>query len=87
MKRDGEWTKLDVSELVVGDVIQLAAGERVPADIRLTRVRDCFLSESAVTGESELQGKNSRAHFRSGYANPGLPEHRLLRDGRGQRLL
>ena len=59
VKRDGAWTRLDASELVVGDVVRLAAGERVPADIRLTRVRDCFLSESAITGESELQEKTA----------------------------
>ena len=59
VKRDGTWRNLRAEELVVGDVVRLIAGERVPADIRLTKVRDCFLSESAITGESALQEKTA----------------------------
>ena len=57
VKRNGQWIKQDAGQLVVGDIVRVSAGERVPADIRLTRVRDCFLSESAITGESEVQEK------------------------------
>ena len=61
VKRSGHWEKHSADRLVVGDLVRLSAGERVPADIRLTKVRDCFLSESAITGESQLQEKEATA--------------------------
>ena len=42
--RDGQWVELSSSELVVGDQIRLEAGDRVPADLRLTGATDLFLS-------------------------------------------
>lgn len=41
-----------MSHLVVGDVIQLQAGDMVPADVRLAESRDLFISQAALTGES-----------------------------------
>lgn len=57
VKRNGQWVRMEASELVVGDYIHQVAGERVPADIRLLKVQDCFVSESAITGESEVKEK------------------------------
>ena len=45
--------ELPVDELVVGDVVRLSSGDLVPADLRLTFGRDLFVSQSALTGESE----------------------------------
>ena len=59
VRRDGEWTQREAADLVVGDVVSLTAGERVPADLRITKARDCFLSESGITGESEIQEKTA----------------------------
>lgn len=59
VKRKPEWKKMESLELVVGDTVKLNAGDRIPADIRLTAVRDCFISQSAITGESGIQGKNA----------------------------
>lgn len=41
-----------MSHLVVGDIIQLQAGDMVPADVRLAESRDLFISQAALTGES-----------------------------------
>ncbi|MEG1189200.1 MAG: magnesium-translocating P-type ATPase, partial [Cetobacterium sp.] len=43
----------DIKELVPGDIIHLSAGDMIPADIRLLATKDLFLSQSALTGESE----------------------------------
>ena len=40
------------TELVPGDVVLLAAGDKVPADLRLLRARELMTDESALTGES-----------------------------------
>ena len=43
---------LAVRSLVAGDIIQLSAGDMVPADSRVLSARDLFVSEAAMTGES-----------------------------------
>ncbi|MET0852942.1 MAG: magnesium-translocating P-type ATPase [Candidatus Rokuibacteriota bacterium] len=50
--RDGRWDEVPRRELVPGDLIRLAAGDRVPADARLVETRDLHLQEAALTGES-----------------------------------
>lgn len=50
--RDGESREIPVSQLVPGDVVQLAAGDMVPADLRLVSARDLFVVQSSLTGES-----------------------------------
>mmetsp|Transcript_33412 Transcript_33412/g.95723 ORF Transcript_33412/g.95723 Transcript_33412/m.95723 type:complete len:1054 (-) Transcript_33412:271-3432(-) len=51
--RDGVMVQLPVSELVVGDIITLNGGEKVPADTRLISVRDMKIDRSTLNGESE----------------------------------
>lgn len=62
VKRDGVLIKLPAEDLVVGDYIYLSAGDRVPADIRLTNTADLFISQAAITGESDILEKNSEKH-------------------------
>lgn len=50
--RDGHPKKVSTSGIVAGDVIELDAGVRVPADIRLVMARDLEIAETALTGES-----------------------------------
>jgi Ca2+-transporting ATPase len=50
--RDRHEKELPSSELVPGDVVYLAAGMRVPADLRLIHVLDLRSDESMLTGES-----------------------------------
>ena len=59
VKRNGRWKEIRFEELVVGDIVSLKAGDRVPADIRLIRARDCFVSQSVITGESGIQEKTA----------------------------
>ena len=50
--RDGHLRDIAAEELVPGDVVQLAAGDKVPADLRLLRIRELNIDEAALTGES-----------------------------------
>ncbi|MSS89350.1 magnesium-translocating P-type ATPase [Eisenbergiella tayi] len=61
VRREGELIEISAEKLVVGDIVLLSAGDRVPADIRLTEVTDLFISQAAITGESAILEKNCRA--------------------------
>ncbi len=45
--------EIDITELVPGDIILLAAGDMVPADVRIIESKDLYVSQSALTGESD----------------------------------
>ncbi len=57
--RDGKETVIPLSELVPGDLVVLAAGSIIPADLRLIVAKDFFVSQSALTGESMPIEKNA----------------------------
>lgn len=44
--------EIPLADVVVGDIVHLAAGDIVPADARLVQARDLFLGMSSLTGES-----------------------------------
>ncbi len=50
--RDGRERTVPSDELVPGDLVLLDAGDKVPADLRLTRLVELRVNESALTGES-----------------------------------
>ena len=50
--RDGRHITIPAEELVPGDVVLLQSGDRVPADLRLFRVKGLQIQEAALTGES-----------------------------------
>ncbi|MCL1950396.1 MAG: magnesium-translocating P-type ATPase, partial [Turicibacter sp.] len=52
VKREGRYEEIPMEEIVCGDIIKLAAGDMIPADVRLSATKDLFLSQSALTGES-----------------------------------
>ncbi|GBU23598.1 magnesium-transporting ATPase [Fibrobacteria bacterium R8-3-H12] len=44
--------EIPLDEVVVGDIVHLAAGDMVPADMRIIQAKDLFISQAALTGES-----------------------------------
>ncbi|WP_313435948.1 HAD-IC family P-type ATPase [Novosphingobium sp.] len=56
--RDGIRDSVDAALLVPGDMVLLDAGDRVPADLRLLRVRGLAIEEAALTGESVASEKH-----------------------------
>ena len=58
--REGRWRELPSAELVVGDRVRLSAGDRVPADLRLTAAAELFVTQSVLTGESVILEKTAR---------------------------
>jgi cation-transporting P-type ATPase F len=61
VRRDGRKQRVRSEELVPGDVALLQSGDRVPADLRLFRVRDLQVDESVLTGESVPVEKHADA--------------------------
>ena len=59
--RDGQESIVDASNLVVGDIIRLEAGDFVPADARLIYSVGLKSEESALTGESVPSNKDYSA--------------------------
>lgn len=50
--RDGRRAVVDAAQLVPGDRVVIASGDRIPADVRLTHARELRIDESSLTGES-----------------------------------
>ncbi|MDX3866476.1 cation-translocating P-type ATPase [Streptomyces scabiei] len=61
VRRDGRLVRLDAEELVPGDVVVLAAGDRVPADGRLFASSSLEVQESVLTGEALAVAKSADA--------------------------
>lgn len=62
--RDGVWRDVPRRSLVPGDLIRLAAGDRIPADARLLEARELHVQQSALTGESAPEEKDACAQPR-----------------------
>jgi Mg2+-importing ATPase len=50
--RDGAAREVPLRDLVPGDIIKLAAGDMIPGDVRLLSLKDLFVSQGSLTGES-----------------------------------
>ncbi len=50
--RDGRRVVIDASDVAPGDIVHVQSGDRIPADLRLIRVKSLKVQESALTGES-----------------------------------
>ena len=61
VRRDNQLCRADVTVLVPGDVIRLALGEVVPADVRLIDVNGLECNESILSGESSASEKSTQA--------------------------
>lgn len=65
VKRAGrEVEELPIEGLVPGDIVTLAAGDMIPADVRVIETKDLFVSQSSLTGESEPIEKRPDARGR-----------------------
>ena len=57
--RDGRVQEIDAEQLVPGDILVLAEGDRIPADARLIEALNLEVNESALTGESNPVAKQA----------------------------
>ena len=79
--RDGEWRVIPRREVVPGDLIQLAAGDLIPADAKLVESRDLHVQQAALTGESlpvekEANSTSQTAPDQTTAATTASPESR-----------
>ncbi|MEG0216554.1 MAG: cation-transporting P-type ATPase, partial [Hungatella sp.] len=54
---EGGRQEIPLEDVVAGDIVHLSAGDMVPADLRMIEAKDLFISQSALTGESDPQEK------------------------------
>ncbi|MFN6961400.1 MAG: HAD-IC family P-type ATPase, partial [Rhodocyclaceae bacterium] len=59
--RDGRRQEIEAADLVPGDIVLIASGDKVPADLRLIETRSLRIEEAALTGESEPVEKSVAA--------------------------
>ncbi|MDR0855409.1 MAG: magnesium-translocating P-type ATPase, partial [Christensenellaceae bacterium] len=71
--RDGAFVEISMSEITVGDIVKLSAGDMLPADIRFLTTKDTFVAQAALTGESAPVEKFGEAMIRGGESVTGLP--------------
>ncbi|XP_054716444.1 sodium/potassium-transporting ATPase subunit alpha-like [Uloborus diversus] len=57
--RDGKKTVIRAVEVVVGDIIEVKGGDRIPADIRVIEAANFKVDNSSLTGESEPQPRSA----------------------------
>uniref|UniRef100_A0A914CYT8 Na(+)/K(+)-exchanging ATPase n=1 Tax=Acrobeloides nanus TaxID=290746 RepID=A0A914CYT8_9BILA len=56
--RDGEKVQLPTEKLVVGDIVEVKGGDRIPADLRVIKAYGFKVDNSSLTGESEPQSRS-----------------------------
>lgn len=66
VEREGSLKEIPIEDLVVGDIVKLSAGDMIPADIRIFNAKDLFVSQAALTGESEPVEKSEIADKKEG---------------------
>jgi cation-transporting ATPase I len=69
VRRDGREQRVLGTELVVGDLLLLTAGDVVPADCRIISEGSLEVDASSITGESLLVAKNAHASFEANIAD------------------
>ncbi|XP_061407053.1 LOW QUALITY PROTEIN: sodium/potassium-transporting ATPase subunit alpha-3-like [Lethenteron reissneri] len=56
--REGEKTQLNAELVVLGDLVEIKGGDRIPADLRVVSSHGCKVDNSSLTGESEPQSRS-----------------------------
>jgi Mg2+-importing ATPase len=59
--RDGKPHEMDIKDIVPGDIVDLFAGDMIPADLRIISCKDLFINQASLTGESFPVEKTSEA--------------------------
>ncbi|MDV4100941.1 magnesium-translocating P-type ATPase [Elizabethkingia anophelis] len=62
--------EIEIADIVPGDIILLSAGDMVPADCRILKSKDLFISEAILTGEALPVEKNAFAIKNAKEQNP-----------------
>jgi sodium/potassium-transporting ATPase subunit alpha len=57
--RNGEKVELPTEKLVIGDIVEVKGGDRIPADIRVISAFGFKVDNSSLTGESEPQSRSA----------------------------
>ena len=50
--RNGKSKEIPIRQIVPGDIVDLFAGDMIPADLRIIQAKDLFINQAALTGES-----------------------------------
>nr|WP_246207230.1 magnesium-translocating P-type ATPase [Methylocystis heyeri] len=58
---DDPFAEIPIEQLAPGDIVQLSAGDIIPADLRLLEAKDLFINQSALTGEAMPAEKYAHA--------------------------
>ena len=61
VREDTGAAEIPLADVVPGDLIELAAGDIIPADLRIVTAKDLFLTQAALTGESDPVEKTPAA--------------------------
>uniref|UniRef100_A0A8C6UQS5 Sodium/potassium-transporting ATPase subunit alpha n=1 Tax=Neogobius melanostomus TaxID=47308 RepID=A0A8C6UQS5_9GOBI len=56
--REGEKLQIDAELVVLGDLVEIKGGDRIPADLRVVSSSSCKVDNSSLTGESEPQTRS-----------------------------
>jgi len=59
--RNGKPREVKIREIVVGDIVDLFAGDMIPADLRIISCKDLFINQASLTGESFPVEKNAES--------------------------
>ena len=61
IRRETGREEINMADILPGDIVVLSAGDMIPADVRILKAKDLFVSQSALTGESEMVEKFAEA--------------------------
>ncbi len=87
VRRDGRRTVVNATDIVVGDIVLLAAGDRVSADLELLDVHSLALDESMLTGESvPARPDSGRRAYAGTFVVEGEAEAQVAATGEHTRL-
>ncbi|MDO4912692.1 MAG: magnesium-translocating P-type ATPase [Lactobacillus sp.] len=81
IRRDGEAKELPIEDVAIGDIINLAAGDMVPADLRLLQSKDLFCSSASLNGESNPVEKIAKLGPKIGHQDDYLDYPNVLYEG------